>query len=412
MATLLRVSGAEVSWTSAQLSQILGRMLAASQNSQQTSDGLAFLASPLGLLIADVRWSVGRRLIELFTVEPSQGFDGGVAFVNAGRSLPLAQALQAAGYAGTATFREAHLAFFETGGNSYVQTLGTEADGLSLFANPGLFGGDPARALRLKQGSNVVLAITENSLVVSALAPSLDGYVQRTFAPSASTGGLWSTQLSDQVWVYDDGTRTELNVPTALRITQGETHGALCEITGNGLQTNLPITSASGVRGSSFEVTNATVGYVSTPRINLTGGGLVRMVGGFLQLSAGGMAATVSVGGAGVFPGKVTASSFTSGGEVSCGGFTCGDFSLAQTTTNTELRSQKGFLFVSNAGGLPTQVLKLTTAAEMQIGILRNSAGEVVMSVAGDTKATFAGAVEGVLTSRGRLEVLNGGLSL
>ena len=83
-----------------------------------------------------------------------------------------------------------------------------------------------------------------------------------------------------------------------------------------------------------------------------------------------------------------------------CGGCSGGKCSLAETTTNAELRaSTKGFIFNTSAGGSqPAQVLKLTaTAAEMQLGILRNSAGAAVLTVLpGDTKATFAGAVEGL----------------
>ena len=143
-------SQSPVGYSTAELDQILAHLSAASTQSTLGYDDVWFAAASPFLLIVDVRWSVNRRLSELFEIAVDRTKPFNLRFVSDEAILDLADALYACGYTGSRVLNPPQLAGVymtiyrsQSGTGDYATNVGT---GIQLVAD----GGGDTQAARIR----------------------------------------------------------------------------------------------------------------------------------------------------------------------------------------------------------------------------------------------------------------------
>ena len=165
-----------VQYSEAELDLILAHLSAASTQSTLGYDDVWFAAASPFLLIVDVRWSVNRRLSELFEIAMDRTKPFNLRFVSDESAMDLTEAMTACGYIGGPLLNTPQLAGVymtlyrsQTGLGDYATNVG---GGVQLVADGG---GDaqPARIRTISGGDGVQVALnsTGDSIVLTAPLP-------------------------------------------------------------------------------------------------------------------------------------------------------------------------------------------------------------------------------------------------
>jgi hypothetical protein len=194
MLHLIKSSGEQVSFTEAELQQIVVQLAAAGQGRCSGSRGLTHvLVGPGSLLTLDTEWIIGRRLMELHSVEPLGTNPYGLAFSQGAAQRTLYEALLASGYVGAEPSSLAEVFMLQSVGNPQ-----TYLEAGQLVASQGIFESQPAKLKTLVAGSNVALSADATTVTISAT-----GAVQSVEAPLALDDGVLSVDLSDYATVAE-----------------------------------------------------------------------------------------------------------------------------------------------------------------------------------------------------------------
>ena len=97
MATLTRRNGTQVTFSTAELTTILGSLRLSGQARAFDRD-VAFMSTETGLLLGDTSWNVGLRLAETFEVRSADTLPFGLAFFADEARYDVQQALATSGY--------------------------------------------------------------------------------------------------------------------------------------------------------------------------------------------------------------------------------------------------------------------------------------------------------------------------
>ena len=147
-----------ISYSTAELDRILAHLTAASTQSTLGYDDVWFAAASPFLLIVDVRWSVNRRLSELFEIAIDRTKPFNLRFVSDEAVLDLTDAMYACGYTGSALLNLPQLAGVymaiyrsQSGAGDYATNVGR---GIQLVAEGG--GDNQAARIRSLRGSGAL----------------------------------------------------------------------------------------------------------------------------------------------------------------------------------------------------------------------------------------------------------------
>jgi hypothetical protein len=188
MPFLTKASGETISYTEAELAQIIVQLAAAGQARCSGSQGITHvLVGTSGLLSVASEWVIGRRLLELHTIEALPANPFGLAFSHGAAQRTLHEALLASGYLGGLPGALAEVHMLQTNG----ETKAYLAEG-QLVADQGIFDTQPAVLKSLVAGANV--ALTEDEATVTI--PS-SGAVQTVQPPLTLADGDLSIDLAD-----------------------------------------------------------------------------------------------------------------------------------------------------------------------------------------------------------------------
>ena len=176
-----------VGYSTADLDQILAHLSAASTQSTLGYDDVWFAAASPFLLIVDVRWSVNRRLSELFEIAIDRTKPFNLRFVSDEAVLDLTEAMYACGYTGGTLLNPPQLAGVymalcrsQSGAGDYATNVGT---GIQLVAAGGDTQEARIRSLKGLGAAQVNLSTTGDSVELS-LNKSLDGLLDLTTVQS------------------------------------------------------------------------------------------------------------------------------------------------------------------------------------------------------------------------------------
>jgi hypothetical protein len=187
MPFLTKASGTTVCFTEAELAQITVQLAAAGQARCSGSQWITHvLAGTSGLLSVDSEWVIGRRLLELHTLEALPANPFGLAFSHGAAQRTLHEALLASGYLGSAPATLAEVHMLQTNGEARVYL----AEG-QLVAEQGVFDMQPAALKTLVAGANVALAEDESTVTISS-----SGVVQTVQPPLTLADGDLTIDLA------------------------------------------------------------------------------------------------------------------------------------------------------------------------------------------------------------------------
>ena len=177
--------GSVVSFTAAELAQTLTRLTNTNQSYCLGTQDTAHVRVGPNLLVMDVGWLVGRKLIEGYAISYDSTFPFGLRFTLGQSHYTLNQALAGAGYVGeaTPTLAQVYMGLYAGAALTYLETG-------QLVKSQGAFQGEAAELKSLAAGNGITL--TEG-----ADAITIDGASTLTATPPLSiTGGVVSVDLS------------------------------------------------------------------------------------------------------------------------------------------------------------------------------------------------------------------------
>jgi hypothetical protein len=187
MPFLTKASGTTVSFTEAELAQITVQLAAAGQARCSGAQGITHvLVGTSGLLSVDSEWVIGRRLLELHTLEALPANPFGLVFSHGAAQRTLHEALLASGFLGSAPATLADVYMLQTNAEARVYL----AEG-QLVAEQGVFDTQPAVLKTLVAGANVTLVEDEASVTISS-----SGTVQTVQPPLALANGDLTIDLA------------------------------------------------------------------------------------------------------------------------------------------------------------------------------------------------------------------------
>ena len=152
-----------VQFSDSELSQTLTRLQAQNQSYCLGLYDTAHIRVGGALLVLDVGWPIGRRLIESYQVGADTTFPYGVKFTLGQAAYTLNQALAGAGYVGEAnpTLAQVFMALHNGGSQSYL------AAG-QLVLETGSFDNSPGQLKTLAAGTNVLLTDEGGVLTITS----------------------------------------------------------------------------------------------------------------------------------------------------------------------------------------------------------------------------------------------------
>ena len=106
---LTKASGQQLSWTTLELPTVLTQLTASQQAFCVGPSGTQYVLVGPSVFVIDVEWLIGRRLVEIHSLEPNPSFPYGISFEHLASHRTFYEALQASGYIGAEpSLQEAH----------------------------------------------------------------------------------------------------------------------------------------------------------------------------------------------------------------------------------------------------------------------------------------------------------------
>ena len=131
--------GSIVSFTDVELGQTLTRLISQNQSYCLGTQDTAHVRVGGSLLVMDIGWIQGRKLIEGYAISADTTFPFGIRFTLGQTHYTLSQALAGAGYVGTITeLSQAFMALYNGGAQTYLEAG-------QLVKSQGLFSKQPGR---------------------------------------------------------------------------------------------------------------------------------------------------------------------------------------------------------------------------------------------------------------------------
>jgi len=178
--------GSIVSFTAAELDATLTRLASANQSYCLGPQDTALVLLGPNLLVMDVGWLVGRKLIEMYSIEYDTTFPFLVRFALGQSHYTLNQALAGAGYVGEPTTTSLAQVYM----GAHLGAAQTYLEAGQLVKSRGLFQGAAAELKSLAAGNGITLTEGADSITI-------DGATTLTAqAPLDITDGLISVDLS------------------------------------------------------------------------------------------------------------------------------------------------------------------------------------------------------------------------
>ena len=162
---LILHDGRQVEFTEQELGSTLSRLQALDQSYCTGSYDVAHIRVGGSLLLLDVGWVTGRRLLESFAIAQDLSRPFGLRFSAGSAQYSLEEALSAAGYVGAAVteLSQVYMAMFAAAAQGYL------APG-QLVADVGAFQTSPAVLKVLEAGAGVTITEQTDKLVLAAAA--------------------------------------------------------------------------------------------------------------------------------------------------------------------------------------------------------------------------------------------------
>ena len=159
-----------VSWTQSELAQTLLRLEAQNQSYCLGSYDTAHIRVGGALLILDVGWPVGRKLIESYLIGSDATLPYGISFTLGQAQYTLNQALAGASYVGhtTPTLAEVYMGLYSGGTQLYISPG-------QLVLDSGGFQTRPAQLKTLAAGANVMLTESEGEIIITSTVNEIVG---------------------------------------------------------------------------------------------------------------------------------------------------------------------------------------------------------------------------------------------
>ena len=172
-------SGQQVQFADVELAQILIRLQAQNQSYCLGEHDTAQIRVGGGLLVVDVAWTVGRRLVEGYQIGSDSTFPFGIKFTLGQAVHTLYQALAGSGYVGfqQPTLAQVYMGLFT------LESAGNYVEPGQLVQDGGVVEVSPAKLKTLVAGSNVQLVVDDATVTLSSTSDVTTATVAAALAP-------------------------------------------------------------------------------------------------------------------------------------------------------------------------------------------------------------------------------------
>ena len=200
--------GAVVSYTAAELAQTLTRLTNTNQSYCLGTQDTAHVRVGPNLLVMDVGWVVGRKLIEGYAISYDSTFPFGLRFTLGQSHYTLNQALAGAGYVGEAnpTLAQVYMGLYAGAALTYLEAG-------QLVKSQGVFQGEAAELKSLAAGHGITLTEGANDITIDG-TPALTATL-----PLSIANGVITIDLSSYATDFDLSAKQDnltVNAPLSL----------------------------------------------------------------------------------------------------------------------------------------------------------------------------------------------------
>ena len=178
---LILHDGRSLEFTDTELGQTLARLEALNQSYCLGASDTAHVRAGTSLLVMDVGWSIGRKLIEGYAISGDTSFPYGLRFTLGQTHYTLEQALAGSGYVGDVTaLSDVYMGMYSQEAQVYVENG-------QLVKSTGAFATSPAQLKSLIAGGNMTITEDLDTITLEASTGGVDQSVFDAFVSSTNT---------------------------------------------------------------------------------------------------------------------------------------------------------------------------------------------------------------------------------